>query len=450
MPLKQGSSQEVISANIAELVNAGHPREQAVAITMKEAGKSKDSVDSARVEDENGFIEIKDNPISRVGVFPYSGRMIGAPEPDRIYMVYRPEETLSDPECIKSFQLIPWTDEHAMMGDESKGYIPAEKKGVHGVTGQEVKFVKNEKWPFGALLANLKLFSSSLRHVVDMGKRELSIGYRASYEFKKGVFNGLPYDAVQTSIRGNHLATVSEGRSGKEVAVLDHLKVTFDSKELFHMAKHALSEKIKQVEDGLADVKKAMGTMDEAEVAPEGLAELAAKVETIMKLLGELKDMEKAEAEEKDAEKDIKAAAAVDEDDPENEKPSLDEDDPEKDKEKPAMDAAEIKRLNKRIATLEAGATRAVLKEIKQRDELYEKGSKLVGTFDHSEMTLHDIQKYLVQKLELPCEDGAEGHVLNGYFAAVGSQKVAKEKSTTDAALPKGGLDSVLPRVGKE
>lgn len=41
MPLKKGSSQKVISANIAELIRAGHPPAQAAAIAYKEAGKSR-------------------------------------------------------------------------------------------------------------------------------------------------------------------------------------------------------------------------------------------------------------------------------------------------------------------------------------------------------------------------------------------------------------------------
>lgn len=40
MPLEKGSSQKVISKNIAELVNAGHPQKQAIAIAFKSAGKS--------------------------------------------------------------------------------------------------------------------------------------------------------------------------------------------------------------------------------------------------------------------------------------------------------------------------------------------------------------------------------------------------------------------------
>ena len=40
MPLKKGSSDKVVSANIREMVKAGHPQPQAVAAAMRQAGKS--------------------------------------------------------------------------------------------------------------------------------------------------------------------------------------------------------------------------------------------------------------------------------------------------------------------------------------------------------------------------------------------------------------------------
>lgn len=41
MPLLKGSSDEVISKNIAELMDSGRPQKQAIAIAMDKAGKAR-------------------------------------------------------------------------------------------------------------------------------------------------------------------------------------------------------------------------------------------------------------------------------------------------------------------------------------------------------------------------------------------------------------------------
>jgi hypothetical protein len=41
MPLLKGSSREVISQNIREMVQAGHPQKQAIAAAYRQAGESK-------------------------------------------------------------------------------------------------------------------------------------------------------------------------------------------------------------------------------------------------------------------------------------------------------------------------------------------------------------------------------------------------------------------------
>ena len=93
-----------------------------------------------RQKDINGWFEVKDNPISKVGVFDYSGAQIGAADPNRIYRVYRPAEELADPATIESFKLLPIVDDHTMLGNPNEGMTAAEDKGVAGVIGEEVYF----------------------------------------------------------------------------------------------------------------------------------------------------------------------------------------------------------------------------------------------------------------------------------------------------------------------
>ena len=142
MPLESGKSKEALGNNIEELRNSGYPEKQAVAIAYSKQRESKDS-ESAREYDHNGWPEIKSNPISKEGVFEYLGGQISPDlEHDKIYKVYRPASELSNPDTIDSFKLLPWTDEHEMLGSED-GMTPAEEKGIHGVIGEDVYFDKD-------------------------------------------------------------------------------------------------------------------------------------------------------------------------------------------------------------------------------------------------------------------------------------------------------------------
>lgn len=136
---------------------------------------------SAREIDESGFITIEENPISRVGVFPYLGKNISSEcEPDKIYNVLRPPEELGDPETMESFAMIPLINDHVMLGE---GHTPAEEKGVHGTTGQRLTFKD------GVLYAPLRIFSTVLKNLIDSGKKELSLGYRVGEWEKKKEFS---------------------------------------------------------------------------------------------------------------------------------------------------------------------------------------------------------------------------------------------------------------------
>lgn len=451
MPLKGGKSEATISANIEELINSGYEPKQAEAIAYSNARKTgKDSDGSARDYDLNGWPEIRGNPISKVGVFPYTGSQI-SPEldPDKIYMVYRPEEELSNPETIDSFKLLPWTDEHAMLGSEDEGMLPAERKGIHGVIGEDVYFED------GYLKGNLKVFSDKLANLIEAGKKELSIGYRCLYDIVSGVYNGTRYDAIQRNIRGNHLALVDEGRSGPDVAVLDHFKFTFDSRGLvMPNAKNkqdrkamdegeemTLSELVKMVK---ALAEKVDGMMakgsDEDEEGKKELSEKAAKE-------GDAKDEENPadfvnKAEVTDADKDAEQYSDAE---AEKENKEMNDEDMEKPdgKEKSGMDS-KVRQISSELNTLKRTGMKSLLREISQRDALASKLSEHIGTFDHAEKTLSEVAAYGVKKLGLTCKPGHEESVLAGYLAgakpatAIHAQDSKPSSSMIDAYLNGG------------
>lgn len=404
MPLLTGSSENVISKNIEELRNSGYGEKQAAAIAYHKAGKD---VSTKRIPDINGWIEIKDNPISKVGIFPYLGSSISDElEPNQIYMIYRPSEELSESECIESFRLLPWINDHETLGSSKDGLTPAEKKGVEGVIGENIYF----EHPY--LKANLKVFSENLADLIDSGKRELSIGYQAAYDMTPGFFDGEPYDGIQRSIRGNHVALVEQGRSGKDVAVLDHFKFTIDSRELKTMTE--MTPELKKNEYSHAQ---------DNEVTREEFEELKAMLK---KLMG----MEKTEMGEDESEKEKEAEDESEEKEEEKkDKEMEDESEEEKEegkKEKKAEDSLsrkEFELYKKKQSQVIDSALKSYRLEVNKVNELANVLSNHIGTFDHSEMTLADVAKYGIKKLKergvnINCDKSEELSVLKGYLSA--------------------------------
>lgn len=202
---------------------------------------------SQRRFDVNGWFEVERNPLSRAGVFPYLGRQIGGDEPNRVYAVLRSPEELGAAESVASWRLMPFVDDHAMLGPEDEGLTPAEQKGVHGVIGEQVFYDPTDDTLYG----NLKVWSESLASEIRDGKKELSCGYRCIYDFTPGVYKGVRYDVVQRVIRGNHLALVERGRMGPEIAVLD--KFAMDARDLDPMDPEMLA-KLQAAAQAMLDV----------------------------------------------------------------------------------------------------------------------------------------------------------------------------------------------------
>lgn len=362
-----------------------------------------------REQDINGFTEIPDNPIMAVGVFPYLGKHIkGAPDPNKFYMVYRPAEEVSDPECMDSFRLMPWIDDHTMLGD-GENLTPVEAKPIEGVIGERIYF-DPDGGEYGQMKANLKIWTSTHEQRVDSGKRELSLGYRCRFTKEDGTFNGMRYDYVQRTMRGNHLASVDDGRSGPEIAVMDSKDFSFvtDSKEYQIMVaktKVAMTPKVKKAADLLKGLLQfAKDEADKPETTEEAkgeLAQLATLVEQAAPIIESIASIGVVASGE--AEEDI----------------VLDEEEDDEDKDKPkdkAMDGADKPLTASAIRKLirsELAATkpqvltpvvdaRDVLADIRAAAKLAEQASHHIGNFDTvmdgKDMTEQDVAKYVIEK----------------------------------------------------
>ncbi len=355
------------------------PMHPGCAATLANPSTMSFGMDGARELDNNGWFEIKANPISKAGVFPYSGRQLGlkGADADRIFQVLRPPEELSDPACLESFKLIPWIDEHVMLGPNLQELSPsamaAEKKGVQGVIGENVFFED------GTLFANIKAFSNTLASLIQAGKRELSAGYRCIYDMTSGVWNGQSYDAVQRKIRGNHLALVDEGRMGPDVAVMDRFTFSFDAMEI-NMADEnqsgatgAGSMTLEQIVAVVTELAPQVAKLTAAMAPMLGAAE---KTETAATGGVADEDNTPPAAEPEAAGEGTPAGAAKDEYD-----------------ESSGMDAME----------------RRVLAKIAARDVLAKQLSAHVGTFDHAEKTYDEVVAYGCKKLGVKTADELKG-----------------------------------------
>lgn len=420
--------------------------------------------------DHNDFWYIKDNPLSKVGVFPYLGKQISSElEPDKIYQVYRPAEELLSDKTINSFKLLPIVDDHTMLGTEP-GMVPAEEKGVHGTSGSDV-YGKD-----GKLYGDLKIYSETLKDEIEAGKKELSMGYFCDYELTPGTFDGQHYDAVQRNIRGNHIALVEEGRMGSDVRVMDR-KITMDSmKEINSMVKSAKRGNRQAFDE---DVDKRELIREVMAIAAKPNEDFAGgeqeKEETIAKKLEEMSynrsesgtanddEVDKREGirqimaivrEAGGSEEQIREAAGIaekisyndsersgnDEEpkkDGEDEEPESCAGDEDEDEEK----KSEIKELKESMDAM----PKAVFAELAKRDRLYKTIQEKtgIGTFDCSLMTEKEVARYACDKLDLGAAKGEEIAVLKGYLKAAKTSEIGY---SLDSSVRSRGEDKAISK----
>lgn len=355
-----------------------------------------------RIEDFNGWFEVARNPISKAGVFPYLGSSLGADiikeqniDPEKVYMVLRPPEELAKPEFLFSCSLLPWVNDHEMLGNDESGYTRPEEKGIGGVTGEQVVFDDTDD----TVYSNIKLFSEAHKNEVANGKTPLSLGYRCAYKWAPGEYKGEKYDLIQVNLRGNHLASVDDGRMGPSVAVLDHNDIKGESPmdELIKLMA-AVMAKLQEMKDAApgADDPAKVVVEDEDDAAKAAAADVDTDVkaaDTDVKAADAADDVKAVDADDtKAADADVKATDAKDE------APVTVE----------AMDAAVNTRVMAQFESLKRGA--ALAAKLKPH----------VGVFDHSNKTEAEIAAYGIKKLGLSVDKGSEIPTLKGYLAAKG------------------------------
>lgn len=176
-------------------------------------------------------------PIFGVGVYRYMGA------DGKVTAEFRPPEEVFSKETLESYELVPLTNNHPPEKVTPENY----KKYAVGNLGEEI-----EHDAFNAY-AEIVVHDAEAIAAAKAGRTGLSGGYscdvvtegevsfpvmgwnedytakveiaRTTYQVP-GNFNGTPYDAIQTNIRGNHVALVDVPRGG------DLLHLRFDGADV--------------------------------------------------------------------------------------------------------------------------------------------------------------------------------------------------------------------------
>jgi len=189
-----------------------------------------------RKKTPEGYLLIHDCKLAQSGILKYMASEIGINDArdGKIVSVYRDPKTLFSDKVLESFRSKPVTLVH-----------PTSLVTSENIKDTQVGFSKDDvhsenEFMVGSLLVTDK---EAIKAIEDLKIVELSLGYEADFEQKKGVtLDGMPYDIEMTNIRGNHIAIVEKGRCGKDCKVADSQNPQKKEKEM---------ETVKIVIDGI-------------------------------------------------------------------------------------------------------------------------------------------------------------------------------------------------------
>lgn len=180
-----------------------------------------------------------------------------------------PEEVYAEP-SMESLVMIPITNNHPYEFVDSFNA----KTHMVGFTGEKVYKDEDTFLSTTAIITDER----TIKEVENREKEQVSLGYKAALEMKKGFWNGKAiaengtdderFDAIQRDIRYNHLAVVPAGRAGMDVKLrLDgknNLVPQIDRED--PKMKVKIGDKEFEVEQDLGDaIKSVMKSKDAAE-----------------------------------------------------------------------------------------------------------------------------------------------------------------------------------------
>lgn len=262
------------------------------------------SASNYHVTDE-GFLVFPEARIARTGIQEYLAYELGLEDRDPldVIRVYRPEKEVFSDESKNSFANKVVTNNHPpeMINKENV------KKFQVGYSGDSI----NVKGIF--LTAKLVITDAKTIQDIKDGKVEISNGYVSDMEFIYGLTpSGEQYDAVQSGIKGNHIAIVDKARCGPSCRVADSKqprkkpmkKITIDSVD-YEASEQLVQAVNKMQQNHDAAVEAKQEEVDEAEAkAKEAEAkadEAEAKLDSVK--LDHQKELDKMQAKLDDAEK---------------------------------------------------------------------------------------------------------------------------------------------------
>ena len=241
-------------------------------------------ISSNQIETGDGFLICKNVPIARTGKMQYLAHELQLDgNPDKVIDVNRYPEDVFDAAAVASFEGVCVCDNH-----------PPENLIPETASAYARGHVQNVRREGETLVGDLHIIDANLINDIRTGvKREVSCGYTCEY-----VPDGTNYK--QTRIRGNHVAVVTLGRAGHDIAIKDSKTIKKEmgankmvqfKKEILKLfgqaTKDATPEEIEEMTETVNTLTEETTNDEMIEKAPKG-DDLGSKLDRILSMLVEL------------------------------------------------------------------------------------------------------------------------------------------------------------------